>query len=77
MNPENADNVNGEGDQQVLGPLRNIILVGTKADLCRDDGPVSKNKRQVKFSESVNIAKKLSFAGCMEVSSRLNTRSGF
>lgn len=64
-------------EQDEVAHLRNIILVGTKADLCRDDGPISKNKRQVKFSEAVSLAKKLQFAGCMEVSSRLNNRSGF
>jgi hypothetical protein len=52
---------------------RNIILVGTKVDLCRD-GP--KNKRQVQFQEAVDLAKRLNFAGCFEISNKYNNRAG-
>lgn len=69
--------MNENDEEEAVDHVRNIILVGTKADLCIENAKKPKtNKREVKFSEAVALAKKLNFAGCFEVSSRLNTRTG-
>ena len=57
-------------------PHKNIIIVGTKTDLCNDKSK-NKNRRKVPFSRAIELASKLRLAGCIETSSRLNSRTGF
>ena len=44
--------------------LKNVIIVGTKVDLY--------SKKVVKFSEVIELCKKMGLAGCVETSARVN-----
>lgn len=46
--------------------FRNIVLVGTKADLCPTEQSIG---RRVSFAQAIELCKKLGLAGCLETSS--------
>lgn len=72
LQTEHVANHSFEEDEKVeQGIPRHIILVGTKADLCKE-GP--NTKRKVKFSEAVELSKRLNIAGCFEISSKYSSR---
>ena len=62
--------------QTAVTYLNNIILVGTKLDLCWDPPttpsgkPTQNKKRKVQFDEVIAFSRQMNLAGCIEVSSK-------
>ena len=59
-------------------PLNNVILIGTKKDLCYDEVPVGRpqNQRRVAYSEAIDMCKRLRLSGCVETSNQYPYRYG-
>ncbi len=55
-----------------LPMLRNIVLVGTKQDLCDDSKKEKKPNREVQFSEAIELCRQYGLSACIEVSSRFD-----
>ena len=54
--------------------MKNIVIVGTKADLYFNPNINIPKKKCVPFSDAVNLCQKLGLAGCLTTSSRFKLR---
>lgn len=73
---QNGGNLrNLQGDQTLSQALKNIVIVGTKADLCTNL-PIQQ-KSLVPFSQAKELCQRLGLSGCIETSSRYKSHKMF
>ena len=79
----NTLGVNGDEEEEDMEnenqPLNNVILIGTKKDLCYENLPAGHraNQRSVPFSKAEELCRKLRLSGCVETSNQWPHRYGY